>query len=68
MRRPTLLLVDDLHWGDAPSMRWLSYVARRLEGLPLMIVVGTRQPQQSDQSTLLMELLTDPAAVRDEFQ
>jgi len=34
LSRPTLLLVDDVHWADAPSLRWLSYVARRLEGLP----------------------------------
>ena len=42
LSQPTLLLVDDVHWADAPSLRWLSYVARRLEGLPLMIAVGTR--------------------------
>jgi DNA-binding CsgD family transcriptional regulator len=63
LAQPTLLLVDDLHWGDTPSLRWLSYVARRLEGLPLMIAIGTRPPQQSEQSALLIELLTDPAAV-----
>jgi hypothetical protein len=62
LSRPTLLLVDDLHWGDAPSLRWLSYVARRLEGLPLIIAVGTRPPRQSEQTALLIELLMDPAA------
>src|SRR5439155_11306626 len=44
LAQPTLLLVDDLHWGDAPSLRWLTYVARRLEGLRLMIAVGTWPP------------------------
>jgi len=61
--QPTLLLVDDLHWADAPSLRWLAYLVRRLEGLPLMLAVGTRPPQQSEQGALLTELLTDPAAV-----
>jgi predicted ATPase len=61
--RPTLLLIDDLHWADEPSLRWLSYLARRLEGLPLMVVVGTRPPQQSEHPALLTELLMDPAAV-----
>ena len=33
-RTPTLVVVDDLHWADEPSLRWLVYLARRLEGLP----------------------------------
>jgi class 3 adenylate cyclase/DNA-binding CsgD family transcriptional regulator len=61
--QPTLLLVDDLHWADAPSLRWLAHLVRRLDGLPLMLAVGTRPPQQSEQAELLTELLTDPAAV-----
>jgi class 3 adenylate cyclase/DNA-binding CsgD family transcriptional regulator len=61
--QPTLLLVDDLHWADAPSLRWLAHLVRRLEGLPLMLAVGTRPPEQSEQAALLSELLTDPTAV-----
>jgi DNA-binding CsgD family transcriptional regulator len=62
-RQPTLLLVDDLQWGDASSLRWLDHMGRRLEGLPLALVVGTRPPEQSEQGALLTELLIDPAAV-----
>jgi DNA-binding CsgD family transcriptional regulator len=63
LRRATMLLVDDLHWADESSLRWLSYLARRLEGLPLLVVVGTRPPQQGQHSALVTELLMDPAAV-----
>ena len=30
--QPLLLAVDDLHWCDRPSLRFLAYLARRLEG------------------------------------
>jgi DNA-binding CsgD family transcriptional regulator len=41
-RRPMLIVVDDAHWADAPSLRWLSYLAGRLEGLAALVVVAVR--------------------------
>ena len=42
-----LLVVDDLHWADEPSLRWLVYLARRLEGLPLLAARRARaQPSR----------------------
>ena len=64
-RTPTLLVVDDLHWADEPSLRWLHYLARRLEGLPLLLLVGTRPPEQANLPALVGELLTDPVGGRD---
>ena len=62
LRRPTLLAVDDLHWSDVPSLRWLGYLARRLEGLPLLVVAATRPPEQAHTPSLVTEMLTDPLA------
>ena len=62
-RMPTLIVVDDLHWADEPSMRWLHYLARRLEGLPLLLLTATRPPDQANVPALVAELLTDPVAV-----
>jgi DNA-binding NarL/FixJ family response regulator len=37
-RRPLLLVFDDLHWADAPSLALLRFVGRELEGAGLLVV------------------------------
>ena len=62
--RPTLLVIDDLHWADTPSLRWLVYLTRRLEGVPLLVVAGTRPPEgEGHNRTLVAELVGDPEAL-----
>src|SRR5581483_1391345 len=48
-------------WSDPPSLRWLVYLARRLEGVPVC-VLATLRPVE-DEHPLLAELLADPATV-----
>ncbi|MEU1825875.1 LuxR C-terminal-related transcriptional regulator [Streptomyces abikoensis] len=38
-RRPVLVAVDDLHDADAVSRRWIGYLARRLAGLPVLLLL-----------------------------
>src|ERR671910_838246 len=38
--RPLLLAVDNLQWGDRPSLRFLAYLTRRLEGVGALLAVG----------------------------
>ncbi|MBV9364864.1 MAG: ATP-binding protein [Solirubrobacterales bacterium] len=40
--QPVLVCVDDAHWADVQSLRWLVYVARRLEGVPVALVIAAR--------------------------
>jgi DNA-binding CsgD family transcriptional regulator len=40
--RPVVLSVDDLHWCDAESVRFLAYLAPRLEGLAIAVLASTR--------------------------
>ena len=40
--QPVLLVVDDGQWADEPSLRFLSYLAGRLDDLPVALLVLTR--------------------------
>ena len=39
---PLLLVVDDAHWADEPSLRFLAYLAGRVRELPLALLVAAR--------------------------
>jgi DNA-binding CsgD family transcriptional regulator len=57
------LTVDDLHWCDRPSLRFLAYLGRRLEGLPLLVVGSTRPSEPGADLALLAEITNDPLTV-----
>ena len=54
---PTVLVVDDVHWADAPSLRWLAQLAGRLDGLRLGVLCAVRSGEPAGQPDLLAELL-----------
>jgi DNA-binding CsgD family transcriptional regulator len=39
---PLAVMVDDAHWLDRPSLRWLAYMANRVEELPVALVLAER--------------------------
>jgi DNA-binding CsgD family transcriptional regulator len=59
---PLLLAVDDLHWCDRASLRFLAYLTRRLEGLPVLVVGSLRPSEPGADEALLAELESDPGA------
>ena len=59
---PLVLAVDDLHWCDRTSLRFLAYLARRLEGLPVIVVGSLRSSEPGADDALISELMSDPAA------
>jgi DNA-binding SARP family transcriptional activator len=60
---PLLLIVDDLHWCDSGSLRFLGYLARRLDGLPVLLVGATRDGERYPSSDLVDDLANDAATV-----
>ncbi|GGM61762.1 BTAD domain-containing putative transcriptional regulator [Dactylosporangium sucinum] len=61
--RSLAIVVDDLQWCDTGSLRFLAYLVRRLEGLPVLVVATLRTGEQYDDDALLAELQLDPATV-----
>ncbi|MFL5820396.1 MAG: LuxR C-terminal-related transcriptional regulator [Solirubrobacteraceae bacterium] len=59
---PLLISVDDVHWADAASLRWLLYLVRRLEGLPIVAIMATRPGEPGSQTELLSRLAAEPRA------
>ncbi|MFD9702076.1 AAA family ATPase [Lentzea sp. NPDC059081] len=47
-RRRLLVLVDDVHWADAASLRWLAYLALRVQRLPIALVLTAGAGERFD--------------------
>ncbi len=60
--RALLLVVDDLHWCDSASLRFLAYLARRLEDLPVVLVASLRSSEPEADQAILEELTSEPHA------
>ncbi|WP_367321855.1 BTAD domain-containing putative transcriptional regulator [Streptomyces sp. HUAS ZL42] len=63
-RGPLVLAVDDVQWCDSGSVRFLAYLAGRLEGLPVLIAVTLRTGETQHGSELPESLTTGPSVVR----
>ena len=62
--QPLVLTIDDLHWCDRPSLRMLAYLARRLEGMPLLLAATVRTTEPGTDPALLAEIAQDPMTER----
>jgi predicted ATPase len=61
--QPLLLAVDDAHWADEPSLRWLTYLARRMEGLSVGLVVALRPCDPASASAPLLALRAEAPVI-----
>jgi DNA-binding CsgD family transcriptional regulator len=55
-REPLVLMVDDLQWIDGASLRWLAHLARRIEDVPLLLLMAQRSGEPSASDEALAEL------------
>jgi DNA-binding CsgD family transcriptional regulator len=59
---PLLAVVDDAHWADVSSLRFLAYVLPRMRSLNLVLVVCVRPNEPGAELRLLDFIMTDPIA------
>jgi len=56
--KPLVLLVDDCHWVDAASLRFLAHLGARLDGLPVLVLVTVRGGDRASSPELLDDVLS----------
>jgi DNA-binding NarL/FixJ family response regulator len=60
---PTVLAIDDLHWCDRASLRFVAYLMHRLEGLPMLVAASLRSGDPGTDEALVADISADPATV-----
>ena len=59
-----LIAVDDAHWADSSSLRFLAYLAARCEELGVLVVLTAREGEQTAVADVIAALRSDARAVR----
>ena len=62
--RPLLLAVDDAHSADEPSLRWLAYLASRLGGLAVALIIAIRPGEPASTSSSLLAVRAEATVIR----
>jgi tetratricopeptide (TPR) repeat protein len=58
---PLVLLIDDAHWADQETLRWLAAFAERLDDLSVLIVVARRPGEVSGESARYLDAIAAAA-------
>jgi DNA-binding CsgD family transcriptional regulator len=56
---PVVLAIDDAHWSDVASLRFVRYLGQRLDGLPVLVALAARPNEPGTGAELLRGLAAD---------
>src|SRR5215208_3847374 len=59
---PLVMAIDDVHWLDAESGRFVGYLAQRVEGLPVL-VIGSARPREPGAMASPLDTFRDIASI-----
>lgn len=62
LTKPTLIIIEDVHWADHASLDLLKYIARRISFLPCVLLLSYRDDEITPQHPLNSLLTLLPAA------
>lgn len=58
--QPVVLAIDDAQWADEPSLRFLAFLVRRVESLPMVLLIASRADEDGAERAPLWQARTDP--------
>jgi DNA-binding CsgD family transcriptional regulator len=62
-RGPLVMVIDDAHWADEPTLRSLAYLTRRIDSLAMALVIATRPiATEAPAHEVIAALMADPNA------
>jgi DNA-binding CsgD family transcriptional regulator len=59
-RAPLLISLDDVQWADVPSLRFVAFLARRLEGERILLLLSVRAEDASAPTPALAQVAAEP--------
>jgi DNA-binding CsgD family transcriptional regulator len=60
---PVMIAVDDAHWADASSLRFLAYLSARCEELGVLVALTAREGEPTAGHDMLTTLRNEPGAI-----
>ncbi len=63
-RTPLAAVVDDAHWADSASLRFLAYLVHRIEDLPVLLAVAVRSGEAEGESAALRAVAARATVIR----
>lgn len=62
--RPVVIVVEDIHWADEATLDWIKHLARRLDGLGVLLIATYRDDEPAAPLKRLLGELAGSSAVQ----